>query len=348
MLPGVFSVRYEEDIAIVRTKMQWLAVAASLIFIFTVPLYSSSYWLGWFIFLFVWIVAVLGLHVLTGLCGLFSVAQAAFMAVGAYTTGILTMRFGWSPWATLPVAGITTGLAGLIFGIPSLRIKGFYFAMATLAASFIVIWIISYFAGWTGGVHGMYVDRLTLGGIDLGTPGSYFYPAAIITIVMILFATNIQRTRTGRAFIAIRDNDLAAEVMGLHLFRYKILALFIAAFYAGIAGWLWAHFARVINPDQFTLYNSIWMVGILVIGGIGSTAGAVAGTVLLKLLDILSEYLLPILTSAFSFIDYFFAAYLGVILYALVVVIFLIFEPRGLYHRWQRFKTSYRLFPFSY
>jgi branched-chain amino acid transport system permease protein len=348
MLPGIFSTSYQQDMAVVRTKAQWFLLALSLVFVFTIPLYASLYWLTWFRLVFIWIIAVLGLHILTGLCGLFSMAQAAFMAVGAYTTAILCGRFGWSPWASLPMAGIAASVVGLVCGVPALRIKAFYFVMATLAASFVITWMIGYFAGWTGGVEGIYVAPPQIGGADLSLPVNAFYLAAVLAILGVLLAKNIQRTQTGRAFIAIRDNELAAQVMGVNLFRYKSLALLIAGFYAGIAGWLYAHSTLVISPDHFPLTSSVWMIGMLIVGGLGSTAGAIAGVVFLKLLDTLSEYLVPALSSAFPSASYAFATGLGTLLYALAILLFIVFQPRGLYHRWERLKVAYRLFPYSY
>jgi branched-chain amino acid transport system permease protein len=348
MIPGVFPTDYKEDMAIIRTKTQWFVVIAALVLVFTIPIYSSNYWLVWLITVCVWVIAVLGLHILTGLCGLFSVAQAAFMGVGAYTSSLLTSNLGWPAWGTLPLAAVASGLIGILVCVPALRIKGFYFAMATIAFSFLIVWLIGYFDGWTGGQGGMYVEPLHLGGIDFGEPGNYFYLALILTVVMIILATNIQRTRTGRALIAIRDNDLAAQVMGVDLFRYKSLALFIGSAYAGVAGWLWAHYIIIIAPEQFTLMPSVWMLGALFIGGMGSTAGAVLGTVGLKLLDIGSDHIVSSLSGAFPDIGINLEAYAGTIFYALVLIVFIILEPRGLYHRWQMLKSAYRLFPYSY
>jgi len=348
MLPGVFAERYEEDMAIVRTKTQWCVLALAVVFLFTIPLYSSDTWLSRLIFLFIWIIAVLGLHILTGLCGLFSMAQAAFMGVGAYISAILVMRYGWSPWFTLPVAGLGAGALGLIMGVPSLRIKGFYFAVATLAAAFIITWMLGYFDGWTGGDWGMAVDTPSIGGLSFKSKGNYFYIAAILMVLAIVATKNIQRTKTGRAFIAIRDNELAAQVMGVNLFRYKSLALFLACFLAGIAGWLWAHDVRHIHPGQFGLMDAIWMIGILMIGGVGSTTGAIAGTVLLKGLDVAIVYLVPVLTDAWPSMGISIAASLRPLLFSLAIIIIMMLQPKGLYSLWGNLKVSYRLYPYSY
>jgi len=345
MLPsGIFNTKYQTDIAIVRTKTQWFLLIAGLVILFVVPpLLFTPVWLSWIVrSLSVTIIAVLGLHILTGLCGQISLGHAAFVMVGAYATGIITSQLNWSPWATLPLAGVVAGLVGVIFGAPSLRIKGFYLAMSTLAAQFIIIWLVKYFSGVTGGVIGINVTRI-------GSGVERYYLAAGLVVALTFFAKNMQRTNLGRSLIAIRDNDLAAQVMGINLFRYKLIAFFIGCFYAGIAGWLWAHSLGNITPEDFPLMRSIWYLGMLVVGGVGSTTGAVLGAGSMELLDKLTlDYLSPWLAAAFPAIGAQIASVSGYIVFALVVILFLILEPRGLYHRWEVFKSSYRLHPYSY
>jgi branched-chain amino acid transport system permease protein len=350
MLPsGIFNINYQKDIAIVRTKTQWFLLALGLIFLFTLQLYCPAYWLNWLILLGVWIIAALGVHILTGLCGQITLGHFAFVAAGAYTTAILMSKVTWmSPWLALPLAGIVAGLIGLLFGAPSLRIKGFYLAMSTIAAQFILLWLIRHFSSLTGGSGGVYVEPFTLGGIDFGDVTWFYGLTVFLVIVMTVFAKNLQRTHIGRIFIAVRDNDLAAEVMGVNLFRYKLLAFFIGCFFAGIAGWLWANYMGRITPEQFDLQKSIWVLGMLIVGGAGSTTGAIFGAISIRLLDVLIDNLTPIISDLIPAIGAQFYSAAGLIFFALIVMIFLIFEPRGLYHRWEIFKSSYRLHPYSY
>ena len=349
MLPsGIFNVDLRKDIAIIRTKTQWVLLILGLIVVFTFPLYLPDYWLNWLILLCVWIIGVLGLHITTGLCGQVSLGQWAFVAVGAYTTAILCFRYGLSPWVTLPIAGIFAGVVGLIFGTPSLRIKGFYLVMSTLAALFIIMWCITHFADFTGGVIGIDVLSLPrIGGIEFRERNFYFLAMGLV-VVLTFFTKNLQRTNTGRSFIAIRDNDLAAEVMGISLFRYKLIAFFIGCFFAGIAGWLWAHFIGRVTPEHFTIKECIWALGMIIVGGMGSTTGAIMGATFIKLLDVLVDVLTPIVGRTFPALGMQFFSAAGLMLFAIVVILFLIFEPRGLYHRWELFKSSYRLHPYSY
>jgi branched-chain amino acid transport system permease protein len=348
MIPGDFSQSYERDIAIFRTKTQWVVMVIGLAIMLTFPLFMSNYWLSLFNFIFVTVIAVLGLHLVTGLCGQISLGQSALMCVGAYTVGVLSVKFGISVWACLPLAGLVTGLIGMIFGAPALRVKEFYLAMSTLAAQFIIVWVVSHLEEWTGGQLGMYVPPATIGGFSSASPSNLFYIGFILTIVMIAVAKNIQRTRVGRAFIAIRDNDIAAEVMGINLFRYKLLAFFIGCFFAGIAGWMWAMYLQNINPSQFTLKESLWMLGMVIVGGMGSTTGAVMGAVFVRGLDMIADYASAWAGTVFPTIgEQAFTAF-SLIIFGLVIVIFLIYEPRGLYHRWELFKASYRLHPYAY
>lgn len=349
MLPcGTFSARPEEDLAIVRTKTQWFLIAVGLAFFAALGLFAPQDWVVWLIMLGIFAIAVLGLHILTGLCGQFSMGQAAFMAVGAYAAAIFGGRYGLSPWATLPLAGIFAGLVGLLFGTPALRIKGFYLVMSTIAAQFIIRWVLLEGKTVTGGVFGIAVPAIKVGGEKLSDVQFWWLTLGLL-VVMLILAKNIQRTATGRRFVAVRDNDLAAEVMGVNLFRTKLVAFFIGCFFAGIAGWLWAHFYTHITPDQFTFTLSLWFLGMVIVGGMGSTTGAIFGATMLRLVEKgTTDHFAPVLKEAFPGLGVQFADSLTLIVFALVVMFFILVEPRGLYHRFQRLRLYYQLHPFSY
>jgi len=342
---GTFNQSYAQDMAIFRTKTHWVMLIAFLIFLFTCPLYASDRILTIMTTIGITVISVLGLGILTGYCNQISIGHAGFMAVGAYASGILTATLGWSFWAALPCAALMAGLVGILFGLPSLKIKGFYLIMATIAAHFIIIWFILQFQNLTGGGNGLSVPRPEIGGFVLKSKASYFYLVMIIACLATFFAKNLVRTRAGRAFIAIRDNELAAEVMGINLWTYKLLAFFIGCVFAGVAGSLTVHYFAFASPTQFPFMDSVWYLGMLIVGGMGSTAGAIFGAVALKLLDELVTIVGPILSAAVAPQA---AASLGLIMRGLVIIIFLIFEPRGLAHRWEMFKAYYRLWPFSH
>ena len=233
----------------------------------------------------------------------------------------------------------------MIFGLPSLKIKGFYLIMATIAAHFIIVWFILQLHGLTGGGDGFTVPRTDLAGIPLKSKRSFYYLVMAFACLATYTAQNVVRTRAGRAFVAIRDNDLAAEVMGINLWGYKLLAFFIGCVYAGVAGSLLVHYIAFASVDHFPFINSVWYLGMLIVGGEGSIAGAIFGAVSLKLLDELVTIVGPILSAVVAAQA---AASLSLIMRGLVIILFLIFEPRGLVHRWEIIKAYFKLWPFSY
>jgi len=345
---GTRSYGYAKDMAIVRTKTHWVLLIGFLIILFAAPLYLNNYWLGVCNLIGITLIAALGLNILVGYCGQLSIGHAGFIAVGAYTAAILTNRLELPFLVGLIGAGIVAGVIGLIFGLPSVRVKGFYLAITTIAAQFIIIWIINHWS-LTGGFVGIKVPHASIGGLVFRSESSQFYLIIIIAVLCTFFAKNLARTKVGRAFIAIRDNDLAAEVMGVNLLYYKLLAFFIGCFFAGIAGALLAHWIGFLNAEQFSLTESILYIGMIIIGGLGTTLGPILGVVFIRLLQqVLTMELVPFLENAFTMFPAGFATGVTPMLFGLVIVIFLILEPRGLAHRWALFKAAYRLWPFSY
>jgi branched-chain amino acid transport system permease protein len=342
---GTFQENYAEDMAIFRTRFNWGILFAFLFFFIACPLFFSDRILTIMTMIGIAIISVHGLNILTGYCGQISIGHVGFMAMGAYTSAILTANLGWSFWLALPCAALAAGMAGLIFGLPSLKLKGFYLIMATIAAHFIIMWVIVQLRGVTGGADGLAVPRPKIGSIVLKSKTSYFYLVMAITCLSTLVAKNIVRTRAGRAFVAIRDNDLAAEVMGVNLWAYKLLAFFIGCVFAGVAGSLLVHYIAFASPTQFPFMDSVWYLGMLIVGGMGSTSGAIFGAVSLRLLDELVTIVGPILSTVVAPQA---AASLALITRGLVIILFLIFEPRGLAHRWGMIKAYFRLWPFSY
>ena len=346
---GVYNETYAQEFTIIRTHWQWAILILGLIFLFTLPIYSSGFILSIANRMGITLIAVLGLAILSGYGGQISIGQSAFMAVGAYTSAILTGQLGFSFWAALPCAILVTGVVGLFFGLPSLRVKGFYLVMATLAAQFVIPWVIAHVAvEVTGGTLGLRVPPISLGGRTFLSQASLFYLIMPLTLGATYFAKNLARSGIGRAFVAIRDNDLAAEVMGINIFRYKLLAFFICSLYAGLAGALWAHWMRDVNPANFTLMQSVWFLGMLIVGGMGSIAGPWLGTVGLVGLGEIARRTGPAFGEAMGIGGAVATSGLSPIIYGLVILLFLIFEPRGLAHRWQLFKASYRLWPLAH
>jgi branched-chain amino acid transport system permease protein len=339
---------YARDMAIVRTKTHWMLLVAFLIILFTAPLYLSNYWLSVLDKIGITLIAAIGLNILIGYCGQLSIGHMGFMAVGAYTSAILTTRFELPFPVSFICAGIMAGVVGIIFGLPSIRVKGFYLAITTIAAQFIVMWIISQW-NWTGGQLGMAVPFASVGNFVFRSGQSQFYLIIGITVACVFLAKNLVRTKVGRAFIAVRDNDLAAEVMGVNLTYYKLLAFFIGCFFAGIAGSLFAHWNVSLTPEAFSFKDSILYVGMIIIGGLGTSIGPIFGVVFIRLLqEVLIINVVPFLSETLTSFPSGFASGVMPMTLGLVIVLFLILEPRGLAHRWNLFKASYRLWPFSY
>jgi branched-chain amino acid transport system permease protein len=342
---GTFQESYAQDMAIFGTRLHWGVLSVFLLFLLTCPLFFGDRMLTIMTMIGIAIISVHGLSILTGYCGQISIGHAGFMAVGGYTSAILCAKLGWPFWVALPCAALAAGIAGLIFGLPSLKIKGFYLIMATIAAQFIIMWTIIQLRSITGGPDGLSVPKPTIGSIVLSSKTNYFYLVMVFAFLATLLAKNIVRTRAGRAFITIRDNDLAAEVMGISLWSYKLQAFFIGCVYAGVAGALSVHYYAFASTDQFPFMDSVWYLGMLIVGGMGSVTGAIFGAVALKLLDELVTMVGPILSAAVAPQA---AASLALISHGLIIIIFLIFEPRGLHHRWEMIKAYFRLWPFSH
>ena len=345
---GIRNYTYAEDMAIVRTGTHWVLLIGFLILLFTAPLYFNNYWLGVFNLIGITLIAAVGLNILVGYCGQLSIGHAGFIAVGAYTSAILTNRLEMPFLVGLIGAGLLSGLVGLLFGLPSVRVKGFYLAITTIAAQFIIIWVINHW-GLTGGGNLITAPYPSIFGLEFRAESSQFYLIIGIAVLGVFFAKNLTRTKVGRAFIAIRDNDLAAEVMGVNLLYYKLLAFFIGCFFAGIAGALYAHWLGSLNAEQFSFTESILYVGMIIIGGLGTNIGPIFGVVFIRVLQqVLTIQLVPFLEKSVTVLPSGFATGITPMLFGLVIVLFLILEPRGLAHRWSLFKASYRLWPFSY
>jgi branched-chain amino acid transport system permease protein len=347
---GAIDDTYEKDLAIVRTGTQWAWLVVGLILLYLVPYMVSAVALNTINFIAITIISLHGVNILIGMTGLITLGQASFMAVGAFCMSLMVVHWDMSFWLAAPIAVLMTGLVGIIVGLPSLRIKGFYLAMATLAAQFIIPWlIVNVRPDLTGGTDTLNVPPPAIGGFLLSSQTSLFYLCMTMAVLATYFSRNLQRSRFGRAFIAIRDNDLAAEIMGIAIVRYKLLSFFLCSIYAGLAGVLYAVWMRGISVEHFDFIESVWYLGMLIVGGMGSVTGVIFGAILIRALNILVMYIGPLVSGFFPAAT---AAAIelgfGPVVFGLVVMGFLIFEPRGLARIWERFKAFYRLWPFSY
>lgn len=336
----IFKTHYEQDIQLVKHGGQAFWYSLLLLAALSAPFWAGDYWLSQFSFVLVYAIAGLGLMVLSGFTGLASIGHAAFLGVGAYTEAVLAAR-GWPFPLSMAMAALLSAAVGTVVGLPALRVKGIYLAIATLSAGFIVEEVLARWESLTKGNAGMSVSSPQFFGADLGSGESFYYLALGTCVLVTLGVLNLLRSATGRAFIAIRDSEISAQSMGIHLAGYKTLAFALSAAIVGLAGALYAHKLRFISPDQFGIVQSIDLLLLVVVGGIGSVHGAFFGAVFLitmpQLIALGKDFLPPSIGQA---------AGLQAVVYGVVLMAFVLFEPMGLYGRWLKVRTWLQLFPF--
>jgi branched-chain amino acid transport system permease protein len=345
---GVYHTDYRRDLAVRHTRAEYVRLALSAAVIIAAPFFLEPYWLTVVNNALIAVVAAVGLNILTGYTGLVSLGTGAFLGVGAYATGDLITKAGF-PMPVAVVAAMIIGAAvGAFFGLPALRLKGLYLAIATLAAQYILLYLFRNAEPITGGTDSLVVTRPAIGGFSLDSDFRWYWVLAAIATVTVVGAVNLFRTGLGRAFIAIRDQDIAAEVAGVHVGRYKILAFAIAAALAALAGSLIASYRGVVTWERFTIDVSIEYVAMIIVGGLGSVSGAVYGALFITWLPAYISKAGPSLQGgAFEVLSRELPAIqLGA--FGVVIVAFLLIEPRGLARLWQRMKDYFRLWPFRY
>jgi branched-chain amino acid transport system permease protein len=347
---GNFKERYEQEIAIFGTDFGrvWVWIGLGLL-LGVVPFISSPYVLYVINSIGIAAIAAIGLNILIGYTGQISLGHGAFFGVGAYAAALLATKVGFPFWLSVLAAGVITAMAGMVFGIPSVRLKHLYLCIATLAGQFIIEYVLMNWKGLTGGPEGIVLPTATLFGVDVSGDRSFFWVVFVSFAIMCWVAVNLVRSRYGRAFIAIRDNYLAAEGMGIPIFQYKLLSFGISSFYAGFAGGLWAYYTISITPEPFTIFLSIQYIAMIIIGGLGSISGAVFGAIFITMLN----EILSLATVYVMNLDIFSGGALTVaplrdFVFGLTIVLFLIFEPRGLAEVWRIIRSNFRLWPFSY
>lgn len=346
---GVFATTYGRDQGLIRTRKQWVALVVFLIALLLVPQLLGPRLVAVGSVMLITAVVVVGLQINTGYAGQVNLGQAAFMGVGAYVTAVFASKFGFPFWLSIPAGGIAAAVFGFVFGLSAVRIKGFYLALTTIAAQFLFHFLVLNLpTSWLGGSNGLSLEPATFFGRRLADEGSIYYLILAVAAIMVFGAYGITRSRHGRAFVAVRDDDVASGMMGIDVVRTKAIAFLVGAFYAGIGGGLWAYYVRFVAVDQFTLLHSIWFIAMIIVGGMGSITGALIGVFVIKCAQEGFTSLGPTLVEKLPFLggDIVFAA-MNVFLGG-VIAAFLIFEPRGLMHRWNILKRSYRLWPFPY
>jgi branched-chain amino acid transport system permease protein len=336
----IFKTSYDQDLRLARHSGHtfWYGLLALLLA--GAPWLLPEYYLAQLTFVLIYAIAGLGLMLLAGFTGLFSLGHAAFLGVGAYTQAVMTNAGVPFPIALAFAAGLSA-CVGLVVGLPALRVKGIYLGMATLSFGFIVEEVFARWDSITGGNSGMHIKSPDVFGWKLDSGNEFYFLCLLIAVAATLGILNLLRSSTGRAFVAIRDSEISAQSMGIHLARYKTLSFALSAALAGIAGALYAHKLQFISPDQFNILQSIDLLLMIVIGGLGSVHGAFLGALFLIAMPQLISATKDLLPTAIGQ-----APGLQAVVYGLVLISFVLFEPMGMYGRWLKIRAYLQLFPF--
>jgi branched-chain amino acid transport system permease protein len=344
---GEFHVNYKQDMNIWKITRVRMRIYAIVLLFAVFPLISSDYIVGLATLCGIAAIGAIGLNILTGFTGQISIGVGAFLGVGGYTSAILTVKLGLSFWVAMPTAGLITALVGALFGIPSLRLKGLYLAIATLAAQVIILFVISRWDSLTGGTAGMVLSRPSIAGFMFASETSYYYLMFVVLLITTVFTLNLFRSRVGRAFIAVRDRDIAAEVMGIDIFKYKVLAFSISSFFVGIAGALLGHYTMIVSPELYSITVSIEFLAMILVGGLGSVFGSIYGAVFITMLPVFLRSGIEILSGVMPDLANVLVG-LKEVVFGLVIILFLIYEPEGLAKIWKNIKDYFKLWPYSY
>jgi len=336
----IFKTSYAQDIGLAKHEGHrfWYSVLGALLV--ASPWLLPEYWLAQLTFVLIYAIVGLGLMLLAGFTGLFSIGHAAFLGVGAYTQAVLTNAGLPFPLALACAAGLSAAV-GIVVGLPALRVKGIYLGIATLSFGFIVEEVLARWESLTGGNAGLHVKNPVLFGLDVGSGTGFYFLCLVVCVVCTLLILNLLRSPTGRAFVAIRDSEISAQSMGINLAYYKTLSFAISAALAGLGGALYAHQIKFLSPDQFSIIQSIDLLLMVVIGGLGSVHGAFLGAIFLIVMPQLIAAGKDVLPAAIGQ-----APGLQSVVYGLVLIAFVLFEPLGLYGRWLKVRTFFSVFPF--
>ena len=352
---GDFRASYRDDQTIFPTRNSRLCLLAGLALLILLPINwgswsaLSDYQTNLLIQIGYFGIAALGLNILVGFTGQISLGHSAFFGLGAFSSAWLNNHLGVPVILAIPLAGLMTTAVGMVVGIPAGRIKGLYLAIATLASQFILMDFFARADWFTGGSSGAIAEPISLFGYTVKGDHQYTYVVLAWLVALYLYAANLMRSRDGRAFVALRDHYLSAEVMGINLTKYRILAFGISSFYAGLGGALMGHYLSFVSVESFDLLLSVQFLGMIIIGGMGSVMGSLLGTAFMVLLPETIQYVVSVIgatgagQSLKDGLPYFKEAAIG-----LAIVLFLIFEPDGLARRWRQIKAYWKLYPFSY
>jgi branched-chain amino acid transport system permease protein len=358
---GEYHQNYREDHAWWQTKfIKGKMILLMIVLFWGIPYVADSYWISVCNQIGYTVLGALGVQLLIGFCGQVTLGHAAFLAVGAYTSTLLILEFPWPKLfldlglaypISILAAAVVAGIWSVLFGLPSARVKGFYLILTTMAAQFITVdFVITQYISQIGGRGQAF--SLPLGTIKIGpwvidSDLKVYYMMLVLVILLVAAVVNLLRSRVGRAWVAIRDNDISAEVMGINVVQYKLFAFFVAGFIGGVAGAFWISNLAAISPEHFPWFWSLWLVGVILIGGVGSIHGTIFGSIfMVVVMELLQMAVIPLASSYPKLLmDFLFIKEAA---FGLAICAFMIFEPNGLSYRWWQAKNYFNLWPFSY
>jgi branched-chain amino acid transport system permease protein len=358
---GVYHENYPDDHAWWQTRfVKGKMILLMLVLFVGVPAWADAYWLSVCNQIGYTILGALGVQLLIGYCGQVTLGHAAFLAVGAYTSTLLILEFPWPKfmmdWGlayplSILAAAVVAGIWSVLFGLPSAKVKGFYLILTTMAAQFITVdFIITQYVSQIGGrgqAFSLPPGTIKIGPWVIDSDRKIYFMMLVLVILCVLALANLLRSRVGRAWVAIRDNDISAEVMGINIVQYKLIAFFVAGFFGGVAGAFWISNLAAISPEHFPWFWSLWLVGVILIGGVGSIHGTIFGALfMVVVMELLQLAVMPLAdTYPKLLMDFLFIKESA---FGLAICAFLIFEPNGLAYRWWQIKNYFNLWPFSY
>ena len=334
--------RYDEE------NLKWVPLIIVAVFALPFLLKSATFSYKYYLYVLnmagIYIILTVGLDLLSGFTGLISLGHAAFLAIGAYTSAILVDQVGLPFELSLIITPVIVGFFGLIIGFPALRIEGMYLGLTTMGFGFIVKRMIIALRDWTGGSGGLQVSDATLLGFSIQSDWDNYFFIFTFVILAVVSARRIIHSKLGRAFMAIRDSEHAAEASGVNIAKYKLIAFFISGMFAGFAGVLFAHTTNFISTDHFDILLSIYFIVMVLVGGMGSIYGAVLGTLFIVLME---NLFIPLFEESLSKIIPTVAGDIQAFIFGLIMLLFIIFQPLGLYGMWLKIRIYWKIFPFN-
>jgi branched-chain amino acid transport system permease protein len=358
---GEYHQNYHEDHAWWQTRfIKGKMIALILVLFVGIPYVADEYWISVCNQIGYTVLGALGVQLLIGFCGQVTLGHAAFLAVGAYTSTLLILEFPWPKILldlglayplSIFIAAAVAGIWCVLFGLPSAKVKGFYLILTTMAAQFITVdFVITQYISQIGGrgqAFSLPPGTIKIGPWVIDSDVKIYYMMIVLVIVLTAAVVNLLRSRVGRAWVAIRDNDISAEVMGINVVQYKLFAFFVAGFIGGVAGAFWISNLAAISPEHFPWFWSLWLVGVILIGGVGSIHGTIFGSIfMVVVMELLQMAVIPLATSYPKLLmDFLFIKEAA---FGLAICAFMIFEPNGLAYRWWQTKNYFNLWPFSY